>query len=160
MNKLISLSLLLLSCSTIEHTEVTPTKIVTSNVSNEKPRLTEFVFNDFSALGQPPAANFHSIQFLWTLDTVTLFPLVELRMGYNELYQSDSSGNLWIIQSSNGYAYFHPYLNLYEVVKMTLVYYDGTNHIVLPYLENKSRIPSQFGYNPIVKIIIQAKEYQ
>ena len=109
MNKLIALSLLLLSCSPIEHTEVTPTKIVTTE-RNDKPKLTEFVFNDFSALGQPPAADFHSIQFLWTLDTVTLFPLCDLRMGYNQTFMSDSNGYLWIIQEDNGYAYFHSYL--------------------------------------------------
>lgn len=160
MNKLIALSFLLLSCSATEFTEVTPNKIVTSNVSNDKPRLTEFVFNDFSSLGTPPSAQFHSIDFYWTEDNVTYFPLVQMRMGWNEIFQGGSNGCLWIVQDDNGYAYFHSYLNRYEVVKMTLVYLSGFEHSVLPGVDNRARIPHYFGFNPIVEVRIGCLEYQ
>ena len=162
MNKLILFaSLFLFSCSPIEKVEVTPTKIVTTRISNDKPRLTEFVFDDFTLLGNPPDAEFHSIDFYWTNDNgITYFPLFQLRMGWNDLYQSDSNGYLWIVQHDNGYAYFHSYLNRYEVVKVTLVYYNGFEHSVLPNVENRKRIPHYWGYNPIVEVRIGCLEYE
>ena len=160
MNKAIAAFVLLFSCTATEQIEVTPTRMVTRE-RNEKPQLTEFVYSDFGGLGNPPDAEFHSIDFYWTNDSGdTYFPLGQLRMGWNEVYQSDSNGYLWITQAENGYGYFHSYLNQYEAVKMTLVYLNGFQHSVLPGEGNKKRIPHYFGFNPIVEVRIGCVEYQ
>lgn len=151
------LFLFLLSCSTSSDV-IVPTKLTSSN-RNDKPMLTEFVFSDFSTLGNPPAATFQSIEFYWALDSATAFPLCQLRMGYNIMLQSDIKGRLWLVQEENGYGYFHSYLTAYEIVKMSLVYVSGYEHPVLPNLENRKRIPS-FEGDPIKQIIIYAKEIQ
>jgi len=154
------LSLALTACSTSQDVErvALATKRI-GDTDNPKPPLTEFVFDDFSSLGTPPAAQFHSIDFV-TYEGSNMVPLAQLRMGYNEVYQGAQNGFLWIIQHDNGYGYFSPVLQKYQVVKFTLVYYDGSTHTVLSGVDNRERIPHYWGFNPIVEIRIGCIEYQ
>lgn len=149
--------LLTVSCS--RNTEPEAVFFV-EDTDNPKPLLTEFVFDDFSALGNPPDADFHSLEFRLNRGDTVYIPMAQLRMGYNEVYQGGVNGALWIVQRGNGYGYFYSFLNEYQVVKMELIYAGGQRHQVLEGLENRERIPHYFGYNPIVEVRLGCVEYQ
>jgi len=158
------LLILIVSCTPIEVPEqdISPARVTTTSIEKrvvDNTTTLEITFDIFS-IGAPPPATFHSIDFLVS-DGQFLYPICQLRMGYNTIYQASAdSTKLWIVQDENGYGYVHGYLDLYKLEKFTLIYYDGYCHTLNQGLDNRQRIPHFFGYNPITTIVIEVSEYQ
>lgn len=127
-----------------------PTAVEYSDVRNYGDTVV-CTFDNFTAIGNPPDAIFNTLSLIYYTDTSEYVTLV-FQMGYNEIFQSDAEGRLWIIQYENGYAYALSPQNNYELLDMTLIYLDGYCEPVGIGLDNRNRITHFFGYNPIVKI--------
>lgn len=156
--------LLLFACEPVEvpdQNEVSVTvKPSRTEVEGPAEALVAVFTYDVFPIGNPPDATFHSIDFVVT-DGQYLYPICQLRMGHNELYQASAdSTTLWIVQKENGYAYMHSYLNLYKLEKFTFIYHNGYCFEVPEGIDNRQRIPHFFGYNPITTVVIEASEYQ